>query len=272
MKRKFKRMIQFIVRPIKPFLKSRSATIRSGPAKGLKGMVGQWTIPFQDEMEDDFLRKLNFNGKMVYDVGANVGAVTLFLGKNVGEAGRVFAFEPHPHIVKSLHQNISLNKLTNISVHEIGIGEEVGEFSLIVPVNKLGSGSIRPPDPSCETNTYTIKVMSLDEFVSAESAPEPDFVKIDTEGFETEVLLGMPSLFKTKRPSLMLEMHGLGEDEKLKNATDVLNILFENNYAVLHLEHRQLLDGSSIELAKRGHLFACSTDDPFFDAAKDWAN
>lgn len=268
----FKRSIQYFVRPIKPFLKSRVAKIRSGPARGMRGKMGQWTIPFQDEMEDDFLRSLDLKNNVAFDVGANVGAVTLFLGREVTEKGKVIAFEPHPGIVPLLLENIQLNNLSNVTIKEIGVGDTPGSFSLVVPNNKLGSGSFHQHSDEENTTTYQVAVAPIDQLINDGSVPPPDFVKVDTEGLETAVLNGARECMKNQQPSVMLEMHGETEAEKLQNATDVVSILLEHDYVVMHIEHRKLLTIDDVELAKRGHLFACSSQDPNHGALMNWVH
>lgn len=151
----------------------------------------------------DFLKKNLKNGDVFFDVGANIGLVSLFAGKLVGENGKVFSFEPHPEVYNDLQENIRINSFKNILSFNIGLGNENKKMTLFsnLNVNRGASSLIQPSDPSGE---FKVVVKKLDDFLEENLIKRVDFVKIDVEGFELEVLKGMSHLLNTENPPVLI--------------------------------------------------------------------
>ena len=85
-------------------------------------------------------------GDAVLDVGANIGFISLFVARIVGESGSVYSVEPHPEIYKILTQNISLNHMRNILPLNCALGNNIGEAKIYDGHDKnRGSASLIPP-------------------------------------------------------------------------------------------------------------------------------
>ena len=98
-------------------------------------------------------------------------------------------------------------------------------------------------------------IESLDNLVAG-GLPPPDFVKIDVEGFELDVLRGMAAVVASHRPALYIEIHGADMAKKLENATAVVEYLWRAGYAVRHVESSVFIDSAAkIPTARRGHLY-----------------
>jgi len=105
--------------------------------------------------------------------------------------------------------------------------------------------------------TIDVDVDTLDNQV-ASGLPEPDFVKLDVEGLELDVLQGMTSVMKRRHPRLYIEIHGADVERKLANVTAVASFLWQHGYTVLHVESGTTLEGTDqLPVAIRGHLY-CS--------------
>lgn len=126
------------------------------------------------------------------DVGANIGAFTVLASGAVG--ARTVAFEPSPSTFRRLNINIRLNglleKVTSVNA-AVGRADGSTEFT-----EGLGTENCVVPKDYCG-NKSLVPVVKLDRFFSAEI---PKLLKIDVEGFETEVLAGAPQLLH--HPSL----------------------------------------------------------------------
>jgi hypothetical protein len=83
----------------------------------------------------------------------------------------------------------------------------------------------------------------------------PDFLKIDVEGLEMAVLEGMRQVAATHKPSIFLELHGWGAEDKLANGARVLEWLREQGYEVLHVESSQPIASNAPEPVSEGHLY-----------------
>jgi FkbM family methyltransferase len=212
-------------------------------------------------LEEGFLRRLDLEGKTVYDVGAFEGIVTLFLAKRTGEEGRVIAFEPHPDSYQRILQNVQMNGFANVTVRNIGIGRSRGELSLAAtpdgPGRATADEGIKHEHASSRAavEVISVPVNSLDEEIRDTSLPEPDFVKIDVEGLELDVLEGMRETIARSKPSLFVEIHGSDLAAKRANASRVVQLLSDYGYSIHHVESDQPVDTSTSERAIRGRLY-----------------
>ena len=124
MRRWSKRSLQFLARPLRPLLATTTYTMRSGPARGLKRQGGFMFVPASPSSEERYLSGLDLTGKTVYDVGANIGVMSLFFARAVGSRGCVVAFEPNPDTMPHLTENIKCNDFKRIQVFNVGFGRD----------------------------------------------------------------------------------------------------------------------------------------------------
>jgi FkbM family methyltransferase len=150
-------------------------------------------------------------GDTVYDIGANVGYVSLSLAKRVGPQGRVIAFEPVPRNVESFRESLKINRLDNIQLLAVAASDSPGE-AVIRIADSLSTASLvwHRNDPS--TTKLTIKTVSIDAMVEAGDFGSPKFVKIDVEGAEGSVLKGMCRTVAAARPVLFIECSDAGRE------------------------------------------------------------
>ncbi len=142
--------------------------------------------------ESGFLKIMNSYlkpGMVVVDVGANIGYLTIIAARLVGPEGKVYTVEPDKSNLKFIKKNIQNNGFDNIEVLPCAAGATSGtrEFHLYGEGN-LDSFYARPDLPALET--VTVDTVRLDDVVKC----KVDFVKIDVEGAEIEVLLGMDDI------------------------------------------------------------------------------
>ena len=168
-------------------------------AEGILNMGGN---PEQEEF--DFLFSCINPGDTVLDIGANVGAVSLAINKEVPAVGNIFAFEPLLPTFKRLKHNLSLNdNPQKIRAFNIGLSNEAGDFDFYLP----GTDEAASMQPNLDEyymqesvdgiytgkkklDKFTCKVDTLDAFVSANNIAKVDIIKIDVEGNELNVLSG----------------------------------------------------------------------------------
>lgn len=149
-------------------------------------------------------------GMVAYDVGANIGYVSLLLAHRVGEQGKVYAFEALPANLDRLRQNIALNHLTErIVVVDGAVAEKSGTIRFLVHASG-GMGKVEGSAGRAEQYRDSIETrsFSLDEFVYEGGHPAPHIVKMDIEGGEVLALPGMIRLLREAKPVLLLELHG----------------------------------------------------------------
>src|SRR4249920_1572284 len=159
-------------------------------------------------------------GTIALDVGANVGSYAVLLGQWAGPDGKVFAFEPAPAVHAGLVEHIALNQLKDI-VHPVAaaVGDTDG-LAAFLAASTAGEGRLAS---SSERSSGSVRVVTIDAFCRAH-AINPDFIKIDVEGWELSALRGARETIRRNRGSLALfvEMHpslwpliGVTKDEML---------------------------------------------------------
>ena len=180
----------------------------------LKAEKSRWLGTYEPELQaalKEFLKP----GMTVYDVGANIGYVTLMLAHQSGASGKVFAFEALPVNVERIQKNIALNKLSNVTVVSGAVLDKTGSVTFYVHESvgmgkAAGSAGRREEHYKAE---ITVHGLSLDEFVYEQDNPVPDAVKMDIEGGEVLALPGMSRILREHHPLMFLELHG-PESEK----------------------------------------------------------
>lgn len=158
---------------------------------------------FYDLPTQLLLRKALREGDTFVDAGANEGMMTLLGSRLVGRTGKVISFEPNPTPGGILKRNLRRNAITNVELHDCGLGEEAAELSLFVPAVNTGEGSFTAPSDDSEGEYVTCPVRVGDEVIGDRS---PRLIKIDVEGFEGHVLKGLEGTLKRAKPVICMEM------------------------------------------------------------------
>ncbi len=243
-----------------PFLDRRVYTVRHGIAAGLKRRGGIGFIRRPLCREEQFIQSLDFAGKTCYDIGAYHGVFTLFFARAVGPEGHVAAFEPNPDNHAHVAENIRLNGFENVQVFPLGLGRERTMASMVFRPSERSMGSLQADlqeelRQRGDTRRITIEVDTLDHVIEAHGLPKPDFIKIDVEGLEGDVLEGMADTLERHAPSLFIEVHGAGPERKKANAHCLVNYLLPRGYAIQHVESGKSISVNNTSDAMEGHMY-----------------
>jgi FkbM family methyltransferase len=155
---------------------------------------------------------------------------------------------------------VRLNSFTHVRVLQIALGSTPGRGALVFPSDEAARGSLErhiADDIRREKHVDAVEVeIDTVDRQLANGLPDPDFVKLDVEGLERDVLEGMRGLVERRRPSLYIEIHGADEQRKLENLTGVASFLWNHGYQVRHIESGMRLQNiSDLPQAIRGHLY-----------------
>jgi len=154
-----------------------------------------------------FIARLVEPGMHVADVGANYGYYSLLMADLVGPTGRLVAVEPNPPVVESLRRTLELNGFggrSTVVAGAAGAGE--GEGHLLVPAGEPKNASlVSRAAPSDEAALVAVPVHSLDALLG--NLPRVDFLKIDAEGAEEDIVLGLGQIIARWRPRIVLEFN-----------------------------------------------------------------
>ena len=186
----------------------------------------------EDDIIEHFTPK---QGDIVIDIGANIGHYTIISSKRVGTKGKVVAIEAHPGNFEILNRNIKLNQLTNIIPLNYAAYSKETKIKLYVPDEESGYTIYhtlmeRTGKKFVEVNANTLDyLLQLNEI----RQEEVNWIKIDVEGAELEVLKGATNvLSKSKDIALLIEVHGLNNYRPLVEFLSSYNfkIEFEKTY------------------------------------------
>lgn len=164
--------------------------------------VGRSFDLYGEYAEDEMGLLANFvrPGQAVMDIGANIGAHTIFFAKQVGPEGRVVAFEPQRQVFQTLCANVTLNGLNNVLTFHAGAADKTGMATIPVP-DYAQDGNFGGISMLGAQNGEPVQVMMLDQVGFGGLS----LIKIDVEGMELAVLMGAAKTIETHKPVLYLE-------------------------------------------------------------------
>ncbi len=170
---------------------------------------------------------------VVLDVGAHAGQFTKLFAAMVPK-GHVHAFEPGSYALSILRSVKSFKRLSNVTVHDCGLGDSSTAGVLNVPVKESGSigfglsivGDSRTLERQSIAEEVTIR--SLDEVVVEHDIRRIDFIKVDIEGSEMRMLVGARETLSRFSPALYIELvngHLARRGDSMENLTGYLGNL-----------------------------------------------
>jgi len=239
-------------------------TVRHGLIQGMKRRGGLGWLPSSrpHSKEEVFWHGLDLSRQVVYDVGAFHGILTMFFARN---ATQVISYEPNSRNYDRLLENIGLNRLSNVTVRKLGLGAAPEKATLVYMPRMSGGGSLEEKtvqqmrDSKVATLSEQIEISTLDQDIASAGLPPPDFIKIDVEGWELEVLQGARQTLAAHKPTLFLEMHGETMNEKKRKVAAIVEFLTEAGYRnIQHVESGTLISPANTQVAAEGHLY-CRT-------------
>ena len=160
------------------------------------------------------LLKIIKPGDICWDVGANIGFYTCLLASLVEDSGAVVAFEPAARTCGYLKENVSLNQFTNVTVVNKGLGDKQEQRLLHYSEAGLAEGTASLKYADGRAASERVILDTIDNLIP--ELPTPDFIKIDVEGYQFEVLRGAEHCLKTHAPLLMAELRDVGETNRAK--------------------------------------------------------
>jgi FkbM family methyltransferase len=190
---------------------------------GETGLTQNIYTGLQEFSDMGFLLHVLRNNDLFVDVGANVGSYTILACAVIGARG--YAFEPVPPTYRRLVENIRINHVeNNVTAMNCGIGREQGTMDFTSDMDTvnhvLAAGERR-------SNTIRVDVSTLDAVLQHES---PALMKIDVEGFETQVLQGaVETLKKQTLHSVIMELNGSGKRYNYDDGT-LLEMMFDYGF------------------------------------------
>lgn len=174
-------------------------------------------------------------GGTYIDIGANIGQHALFAAAVVGQKGSIHAFEPIKKLAEQIRFSVQANHFSDrFKIHNLACGAIATTAHIDINTQNIGGSKI---DTSREHSGAMIYVAPADTILK--DVPKIDLIKIDTEGFELEVLEGLEETLAKHTPTLIIEYSPSlwKPEERAQNSARFFALLRTHGYRIYDLEH-----------------------------------
>lgn len=196
----------------KTIVEFRACKFWAGPDNKIESVLLQNNEKY-DVCNFSAIEKLVNSDDVCFDIGANIGVYSTVLSRLSGDDSNVHSFEPVSHIRKRLTMNAKLNGFGNINVNDFALGAAPETIYM----NQIKEGVFRGGTSSFLKNenwqslteddfeTVPVDVKTLDAYLADKKLEKVNFLKIDVEGFEWNVLQGAQKTLQTFKPHILME-------------------------------------------------------------------
>ena len=188
----------------------------------------------------DFFKKFIKQGDLVIDIGANIGDTTVPMALAAGSSGITLGFDPNPYVYKILEINASLNKeKQNIIplLNAISVKDE--DFYYVSSEASFSNGAISPTKESKHGKFVypnKIKGINLLQFLEKNYLDKLNvfsFIKIDTEGYDKEIIKSIHDLIEKYKPTIVAESFG---DSTNEEKIELYDVIAKHGYEIFYFE------------------------------------
>ena len=220
-----------------------SGTIRQAERNGVNFQLDisdymEYIIYYGINVEPrDKLYGLVKNGFVVLDIGANIGETLLNFAK-INSKGRNIGFEPVPYIYSRLKKNLSLNNFSNIEIENIALSDKNEQLSFSIPKDQ-NSGGVRMRKEAHKSDygaDQEVRAIQLDDFLGEKGINKIDFIKMDVEGFEMNVLKGAENSLRKFLPVLFIEVDDVMLKQQETSAAQLVEFVSTLGYTVINAD------------------------------------
>jgi FkbM family methyltransferase len=242
---------------------TRPTTMRHTLTASAVTSLARWTPYLESEMCG--LRALVRPGSVCIDVGSAADLYTTVLSRLAGPAGRVYSIEPLPFAHLLWARFLRARRAGNVRHRCLALGTEAGTAPMSVPVGRYGLVTGRSylmrdtggPDSNAEFDGQVPVIVSvdrLDDFCVREAIDRVDFVKIDVEGAELQVLEGGREVIEAHRPTMLIEVEARHTARYGHSPADVSGWLLKRGYT-MHVWRRGWREADGFAPGTRNYLF-----------------
>lgn len=266
--KKFKKWLRGLKTRFLPF----QNPVVKGYLAGVPLQVIKGTLRAQPDQDDAWLFHLMGKFDNIFDIGANIGHSAL-VAKVQGKDKKLLLADPNPEALSIAAKNLILNRFaTNCDFITAFVSDADGQEQQFWTVGSGAAGSMykgHAETAAAAGQSILAPTVNLDTLVE-KVGWSPDFVKIDVEGAEAQVLGGAIKLAGLQKTWFMVEMHSPPELPMLENAKKILGWAGKTGYSVWYMRDACQLTSPDM-IADRGkcHLLLLPMDTPYPDALKD---
>jgi FkbM family methyltransferase len=216
----FLRKARVALTPRNWLLKTRLSNGAVICGKNRRGYGGRGIYIFRDSLEPEFEHLLEFlePSDVLVDIGANTGIYTIksakFLSAN---GGQVMALEPFPEMLAMLQHNVRANGLNNVRLRNFCAGGRTQAAAFWQNFDKPNSFSLERLDENAAS--FSVLVVALDDLFAWEGLERLDYLKIDAEGAEEQIMAGARATIEKFRPIIQMEINLVDSHVRLPDYT-----------------------------------------------------
>ena len=203
-------------------------------------------------------KKLVKSDDVIFDIGANIGAHSIFLASLVGERGHVHSFEPTSFAINKLNKNLALNPelKDRITVNQAMVTEKVGEkignsFYSSWPIQKKGGKDEIMHEEHCGVamDASQAEAVTLDAYAEDHEITKLSLVKIDVDGFENVVMKGGIKTLEKFKPIIVAELAPYTHEEHGYSFEEYIQYYKSLGYRLYIIEDKKYVeaDGAKIK-------------------------
>lgn len=195
----------------------------------LKLIHRAWRYRLCDKAEINYLLNVIKKDNTVFDIGAHKGAYTYWMRKAVGNKGNVIVFEPQQNgflFLKNLQQSLLMK---NILIEHAAVSDKIGQSNIFIlqQKNKISYEASLNQKYSENYLIEEVNTTTIDYYCN-QNKIQPQFIKIDVEGHELEVLHGAINTIQSFKPRILLECERRHTSKK--KVQTCFNFLLQMNY------------------------------------------
>jgi FkbM family methyltransferase len=164
-----------------------------------------------EQHEVSFVLSVLEPGMIFFDVGANAGLFAISAARKIGGKG-IFAFEPCSSTCELLKRNLVLNRLADVNIIQMALGDSIGNAML--QVNASGKDGLNTLGQATHPDSEVVaqegvRISTVDSFMKEHNVPRVDVIKVDIEGAELMFFRGARELLKrADAPVILYEGFG----------------------------------------------------------------
>ncbi|WP_353139022.1 FkbM family methyltransferase [Pseudopedobacter sp.] len=236
-----------------------------------------WSNPLVSQIKIDspmveFFNQFIKEGDLAIDIGANIGDTTVPMALCTGKSGLTIGFDPNPFVFKILQKNASLNKTRyNLEPQPFAISTQDEEFFFVSSEASFANGAISSTKESHHgqfvqpEKVYGVNLNTFLETKYPDWEGKLTFIKIDTEGYDKEIIKSISDLILKYKPTIIAESFGASSDDAKIELYDVIS---SKGYDIFYFEDFNVNSGIKrldknediIKFKKTINIYATPTD------------
>lgn len=265
------RLVALLWKPLSFGQYERQATLRQAKVKmscDLTQMLQRHFYFFggYEETECEHWMKLAGESKVIFDVGSNVGLYSLLAAK-VNPQAQIHAFEPTPEVFQRLQENLALNHMTNVTANQVAAGKANGKIFLqrSQGIDDDNEGMNFVSDITSDNSSLSVDLISIGQYCDQKGIGNIDLMKIDVEGGEYNVLLGLEEMLQSQSIKVIfMELLEWAANRAGHSTVDIKQLLKNAGYQIYKLNGNSKIPVSFEDIQDEGNVIAVAPNHDIF--------